>query len=148
MNILLFNEQTDLPIDLSSVERVVEHVLNAERVYPDELAIYFVTNEEMCALHEEFFDDSSPTDCISFPIDNSFLGEVFVCPQTAKERLISHTTEVLADAYQETTLYLVHGLLHLMGYKDLTSEDRKKMVTRQTHLINQLIQQTTLIQSP
>ena len=53
----------------------------------------------------------------------SILGEVFICPAIAVEYAEKHQKNPL----EETTLYLVHELLHLIGYDDLNPEDRKEM---------------------
>lgn len=131
MKIDVANEQNDLPIDASQVAAIVTEVLRHESRECDEVSIHFVTEEEICALHQDYFDDPSPTDCISFPMDEdpddpseySLLGDVFVCPKTA----IRYAAEHLSDPYEETTLYVIHGLLHLMGYDDILDEDIKKM---------------------
>jgi probable rRNA maturation factor len=90
------------------------------------VAIHFVSKKKICELHEMFFDDKTPTDCISIPIDDpeedaphSHLGEVFVCPKVA--------IEYGGDPIQETMLYVIHGLLHLLGFDDITPKDRKAM---------------------
>ena len=31
------------------------------------------------------------------------------------------------DPWDELTLYIIHGLLHLMGYDDLNPKDKRKM---------------------
>ena len=78
----------------------------------------------MRKMHNEFFNDPSPTDCMSFPIDTEedaedcYLGDIVVCPAAALK---------YADPYRETTLYILHGLLHLLGYDDIQPQDRKKM---------------------
>ena len=83
----------------------------------------------MRRLHARFFGDPSLTDCISFPMDSEaqegyrILGEVFVCPQVARRYAESHK----GDPYWETTLYVVHGLLHLMGYDDISEKERSLM---------------------
>ncbi len=41
------------------------------------------------------------------------------------------------DSYQEVTLYLVHGLLHLVGYRDGTDEERQLMrAAEERHIQN------------
>ncbi len=95
----------------------------------DEASIHFIDNKIMCAMHDQYFGDPSPTDCISFPLKSDpkepyrLLGDVFVCPQTAKDYVAIHGGEV----YEEVALYIVHGLLHLMGYDDIDEQDEKKM---------------------
>lgn len=127
MIINVADQQTSLEISIDQVKQLVQQVIMKEGQACDEVNIYFVDTATICQLHEQFFDDPSPTDCISFPIDEDegeevhsrLLGEVFVCPATA----IAYAIEHKANAYTETTLYLVHGLLHLMGYDDLEEED-------------------------
>ena len=57
---------------------------------------------------------------ITFPLDQDFLGEIFICPKTALLYNPQHP-------YQETTLYVIHGLLHLLGYDDISSKERTIM---------------------
>ena len=84
-----FDEQEALPISLESLKEVVTTVMGLHGVSADEVVVHLVTKSRISALHDEFFDDPSPTDCISFPIEREkgvghhILGEIFVCPQTA-----------------------------------------------------------------
>lgn len=131
MHIDISNEQSDLLIDPASVIPIVEEVLRLEDRQYDEVSITFVTEEEISALHQEYFDDPTSTDCISFPMDDDdedpsgyrLLGDVFVCPKTA----IKYVEQNQGDPYVETMLYVVHGLLHLMGYDDIQDDDIAEM---------------------
>ena len=137
MHIVINNFQRDLALSHTKKEirKIVEAVLQVEgegrkdATSFDEVAIRFVSDRVMCAMHQEFFEDPSPTDCISFPIDASddigykVLGEVVVCPKTA----ITYAEKHQKDPYEEVTLYIIHGILHLLGYDDLEVKARKKM---------------------
>ena len=120
-----------------------------ENALCDEITIHFVDTEHISALHLRFFNDASPTDCMSFPIDSPnekgycVLGEVFVCPKTALEYAKEHNR----DPYRETTLYLVHSLLHLLGYEDkgILEVDMRKAEDRH---MKHLIQQNLLLKKP
>lgn len=124
------DQQSNLKISVDQVQQIVRQVLAEEGQTCDEVSISFVDTSVISKLHQEFFDDPSPTDCITFPLDGledstpyRILGEVFVCPATAVE----YAQKYQKDPFDETTLYLVHGILHLLGYDDLNEEDRKKM---------------------
>lgn len=125
----LHNSQRVVPISPRSVESVVSFLIEANDLSCEEMIVHFVGKRKIAALHAEFFDDPTPTDCITFPIDSpedpscKVLGELFICPQVAKEFAEEHGIPV----YEELTLYLVHGFLHLLGYDDLTPDERKKM---------------------
>lgn len=127
MKIYVFNSQNSLKIGKNQVKKIAAAVASFEKQSFDEVSIHFVKPERICQLHEEYFQDPSLTDCISFPMDDEqqdgyrMLGDIFVCPQTA----INYAKE--KDPYIETTLYIVHGMLHLMGYDDIEPSDRREM---------------------
>ncbi|MDJ0651812.1 MAG: rRNA maturation RNase YbeY [Simkaniaceae bacterium] len=132
MNVHTRNSQSALNIDLKCVERLVKLFLKWKSIKCDEVTIHFIDKREMTALHKEHFQNPTPTDCISFPIDSpnetnhgySILGEVFVCPEVA----IEYVRETEGNPYRETTLYILHGLLHLLGYDD--RDDKSRFVMR------------------
>ena len=122
MKIHFRNEQNLLSISENSTVDAVNFFLDKEKVDCDELSIYLIDDEKIANLHHHYFQDSSPTDCISFPIDapgeredgTCFLGEIFVSTETA----LSYATAHNIDPCQEVLLYIIHGLLHLIGYND------------------------------
>ena len=132
MIVHISNEQKSLDFSTTLIPKLVEAVLTEENQSCEEVSLYFVDTPRICELHEEFFQDPTPTDCISFPMDEEIeafegggriLGDVFVCPETA----LLYSKEHQVDPYEETTLYIVHGLLHLMGYDDLDDDSLSEM---------------------
>ena len=133
MIITVHNRQKDLPISVASLKKMIPFLLEKLEVYTDEIILHFVAKPKMGKIHETFFSDPSPTDCMSFPIDpplkekstttHHILGEIFVCPQIA----IEYAAQDNLDPHLETTLYVIHGLLHLLGYDDLDPISRKAM---------------------
>lgn len=150
MKVLVYNQQRDLSISKRSVKPIVEAILSLYKRSTDEVAVYFVSTKRISSLHNDFFDDPTTTDCISFPFDQDehsptlphMLGEVFICPKTAQTYVSSKRKK---DVYWETTLYLVHGLLHLMGYDDTTPALRRQMKTQEARCMKHL---GTLLLSP
>ena len=121
VNVHIENSQRDLPLKKRYIAQIVEEVLEFLKVDCSEISIYFVTKKQISSLHDQFFEDPSPTDCISFPLDNEHLGEVFVCPKVALE----YTRGI--HPFKETILYVIHGILHLLGYDDLSPKDKRGM---------------------
>lgn len=125
MDVYISDQQTDLVISSLQVESLVKELIKFEAVKCDEVSVQFVDTESICSLHELYFNDPSVTDCISFPIDDEVeagyfvLGEVVVCPKTA----LDYVKKNDGDPYWEVSLYLVHGLLHLIGYDDIGDKE-------------------------
>lgn len=126
MQIYVFNQQKDLSIKKPQIKQLVNQVIAFEGHDYGEVSVYFVPTNAICELHQQYFNDPSSTDCISFPLEDEshqMLGDVFVCPATA----IQYAKKKGLDPYHELSLYIVHGLLHLMGYDDLNPKDKRKM---------------------
>lgn len=142
MQISIYDKQRDLSVQLSQIEEIVKAVVSFEKKQYDEVSIHLLTTSEMAELHGQYFNDPTPTDTISFPIDQvegeingpyRVLGDAFVCPAVA----IEYANEHHLSPHDELTLYLVHSLLHLLGYKDLTGEEQSEMRSAEKrHLLN------------
>lgn len=121
-----------------------------EKRQTDEVHIHFVTQKRICELHQEFFQDPTPTDCITLPVDDFYLpghhhvlGEAFICPKVA----IDYVSNLKSNTYNELTLYLVHCLLHLVGYDDLKPKDKKIMRAKEKSHMAYLIKNHLLIKN-
>lgn len=72
------------------------------------------------------------------------LGDIFVCPQTA----VDYATRRDGDPYWEMTLYVVHGLLHLMGYDDIEPKERRRMRAAERRQMKALTTLGLLLKDP
>jgi len=124
------SSQDAVEIIPKQVEDLVRSLIDYKQITCHELSLHFVSREEISTLHEEHFGDPSPTDCITFPIDSpeedtfyKVLGEIFVCPEVA----LSYAKRHLVSFEEELSLYVVHGFLHLLGYDDITKQEREQM---------------------
>jgi probable rRNA maturation factor len=90
-----------------------------------ELSLVFITEDEMCRLHEEYLNDPKLTDVITFDGDPTldFAGEVLLSPDQARIQAPLFNTSFSA----ELLLYVVHGWLHLAGHDDTTEDALPKM---------------------
>ncbi|WP_164908869.1 rRNA maturation RNase YbeY [Candidatus Velamenicoccus archaeovorus] len=125
-----------------TIRRVVGRVLAAEGVRNAHLSIQFVDDGFIEKLNRLFKGASRPTDVLSFDLSGQgtadfVFADVVVSVQTA------HRTAARLDINpaQEILRYVIHGLLHLLGYDDLTPRTRRKMWRRQEELVRGLSSQ-------
>lgn len=145
VKISIYNEQNDFIISKSQIRKQASFILKNLEVVCDEMAVHFVTSETISKLHKDFFNDPSPTDCISFPIDEKnsprcFLGEIFICPKTA----LSYAKKHKIRPENEVTLYLIHGILHLIGFDDQEKENKRLMKKMEKRCMDLLIESNLL----
>lgn len=96
--------------------------------------IRFVGDAEMRALHEQFLDDPTSTDIMTFPYDaedDERGGDIVISVDTAAENAAGHRWP-LAD---ELAFLVLHGLLHILGWDDRDDSDRRAMLDRQASLL-------------
>ncbi len=86
-----------------------------------EVSLVLTNDRDIAQIHGEFLDDPTPTDVITFDIDETVDLVVNV------ERANRVATERGHDACAELALYIVHGVLHAGGYDDIDDDDRLVM---------------------
>jgi probable rRNA maturation factor len=113
-------------ITTHQIVRAAEAAIGAASVRS--LSIAVVDDQHIAELHERYMQDASPTDVLSFdlrddPDDNQIEGEVVVSAETASRQGPVHG----ASEADELMRYVIHGILHLKGFDDRTSEDQQAM---------------------
>jgi len=149
VKVLCSNAQDALKIDEAQVERLVETFLDWKKVECDEVSLHFVDKEEISHLHALHFQDPTPTDCITFPIDApqdegagyKILGEIFVCPEVA----LDYSQEHQFSPHRELSLYIIHGLLHLLGFDDQDPSSETIMRDEEKSAMRYLEQKETIL---
>ena len=92
----------------------------------DEVEVAIVSDRVIADVHRRFMNIPGPTDVITFEH-----GEIVTSAQTAAlyARQYGHGVD------QELALYIIHGLLHLNGYDDLTRSDAARMRRTQQRIL-------------
>lgn len=124
--------------------RLAEDLIRAARlalkhhgIQTGQLEIAVVDDVEMCAQHQRWLDDDTPTDALTFDLrdddaeDSLIDGQLIVCETVARNRAI----ESGHDWSDELTLYVVHGCLHLCGFDDKNPTDAERMHAEEDRLL-------------
>jgi probable rRNA maturation factor len=92
---------------------------------PLELGIVFVSPQESGRLHQAHLQDPLPADVLAFPH-----GEIVVCPAVAASLCRGHGLTLR----EELLTYILHGILHLAGFRDSTPAGAGTMRRMQNRL--------------
>ena len=135
----IFNRQKTRAIWLALLRRITKRFL--EQVAPQgyELGIHLVGAKEMAKLNEQFLQHEGSTDVITFDYrerknSGPVLGEIFICVDDA----IKQAKEFRTTWQSEVVRYVVHGILHLLGYDDLKPHLRREMKREENRFVNSL----------
>jgi probable rRNA maturation factor len=139
----LRNQQTERRVNTAFLRKVTSSLLETELGVPEyELSINLVSKSRMAALNEQYLGHEGSTDVITFDYSegygdasaNVLTGEIFISVYDAMKQ----GREFKRSWQEEITRYIVHGILHVLGYDDLTSEKRRKMKQQENRLVRVL----------
>lgn len=120
-------------LDEDTLTTLIQRVTEGEGFEIRALGIVLADRDTVHRLNREFLGHDYPTDVLSFSLDEDAAadglidGEVYVDLDTAAERAPEFGTTFEGEARR----YVVHGLLHLMGYDDATDAERAAMRERE-----------------
>ena len=130
--IALTNRQTALPIDEAALTEQIERLVAAAG-WKGELSVAIVDDAQIREINRHFLDHDYATDVLAFPLDDEE-GEIVL----SAERALAEAAERGVEPLAELMLYVVHGLLHLMGYDDHAPESAGKMHRGSLRLLRDL----------
>ncbi|MEL6613404.1 MAG: rRNA maturation RNase YbeY, partial [Bacteroidota bacterium] len=116
-------------LDSDIVIAAVQRALYSEGFTARDVSIVLADHATVLDLNRAWLDHDYTTDVLSFNLDEEALaegvveGEVYVDLDTAAERAPEFGTTFDAEALR----YVVHGVLHLVGYDDATPDEKAAM---------------------
>lgn len=122
----IFNESdVNLNFDSKELKNWINKTLRKEGFQPGEIEIILLSNNEITKINKQFLNHPYPTDVITFGDvrKDTLAGNIFVGIEIVKENSILHNVSFKNELYR----VIIHGVLHLAGYKDYKNEDRKFM---------------------
>jgi len=144
MNLVITNRQRTKKINTRFLKQTVVALLAELEITEAELGIHLVGAAEMARVNWQFLQHEGSTDVITFDhrspefqISNSKFqihGELFVCVDDA----IKQAKEFKTNWQSEVVRYVVHGVLHLLGYDDLKPALRRAMKREENRLVRRL----------
>ncbi len=101
-----------------------------------ELNYVFCDDAYLLKLNIEFLQHDTLTDIISFDYTMGKLvgGDIFI----SIERVRENAQELEIPFEEELQRVMIHGVLHYMGYKDKSRDDKKEMRLQEDVCIKQL----------
>ncbi|WP_216664183.1 rRNA maturation RNase YbeY [Lentimicrobium sp. S6] len=98
------------------------------------LTYTFLTDVDLHKINVEFLDHDTFTDIITFDYNrgNMIIGEIYMSIDRIKENSVKNNVTFA----QEFDRILIHGLLHLLGYKDKDPDDKILMTQKEDYYLS------------
>ncbi|HCA81054.1 MAG TPA: rRNA maturation RNase YbeY [Bacteroidetes bacterium] len=136
--IFVTNSHPSLRFPKKETFRALECVLKLEAVRRFELSVVFVGNRYIRRVNKKFLQHDYTTDVISFPLgedgSSPLEGELYINLDRARSQAKTYGVTFA----EETRRLLIHGALHLLGYKDSTPRTKAVMTRREDEILARL----------
>ncbi|MDD2702946.1 MAG: rRNA maturation RNase YbeY [Candidatus Omnitrophica bacterium] len=139
MKISVRNRQNILRINVLFIKRLVRYVLKEEQAAEKgEISLCVTDDPGIRRLNKAYLGKDCPTDVLSFDLSDEKAGlyaDIIVSTETA----CAYSRKFRTDPAYELHLYLVHGILHILGYDDRTKKERDRMHKRELQLLKTFV---------
>ena len=137
MSIRIYYDQINFRIRKArEIKRFLDKVIRDENKNPGDLVFIIADDETVLKINREFLKHDYYTDVIAFDKSEGGLvsGEVFISIDTVRV----NAREYRCRLQEEVVRVMIHGVLHLCGYRDGSIEERKKMFEVQEEKVAQI----------
>lgn len=107
--------------------------------------VVFLDDKSIKVLNRRHKGADRPTDVLSFELHDEsirkgFTGEVII----SVDRAFENSKIFGTDPKDELVLYVIHGILHLFGYDDMSPKDRVRMRRKESEILEYLCKREDL----
>jgi probable rRNA maturation factor len=133
MSVAVRSRQRRLRVNTQLLREIAQHALECAGAGNNNLSIVLVSDTQIAELNARFHHTEGPTDILSFDYGDS-TAELVI----SAERVLVQANRYRTTPGRELALYVVHGILHLLGHDDRTPRQRARMRAAERRLLTQL----------
>ena len=126
--------------ELSNSDKIslwLDNVIEEEGGQVGELVYIFCKDDYLLEKNIQFLNHNTLTDVITFDYCKGKIvnGDILISTERVTENSKIYKVNYLTELHR----VMVHGLLHLLGYKDKNEKDAKTMREKENYYLNKLI---------
>ena len=117
------------------VKKLILAIIKKEKQKAGNIVFTFCDDKFLLALNKKFLKHNTLTDIITFQYpDEKLSSEIFISIPRVKE----NAKKFKVPFKNELNRVMIHGVLHLCGYKDKTTTSKKEMRKKEDYYLHEL----------
>jgi probable rRNA maturation factor len=122
---IFFEEVRPFQLQKKLLKNTIEYLIKNENKYTGDITVIFCSDDYLLKINEQYLNHDYYTDIITFDyVENSVIsGDLFISTDRVKE----NSAQLNVSFEKELYRVVLHGILHLTGYKDKTEDEKKVM---------------------
>lgn len=137
MSINYFNEDVPVPkFRKRKISHWIRQVIVSEGKITGTISYIFCSDEHLVEVNRKYLNHDYYTDIITFDsVEGTTInGDIFV----SVDRVNENAVEFKTTSENELFRIMIHGVLHLLGYKDKVKKDKKLMTEKENYYLKVL----------
>jgi rRNA maturation RNase YbeY len=132
-----FEDVVPLKLHNRKLQSRVNELILKEQFHPGRLSIIFCSDDYLLNINKQFLGHDYYTDIVTFDYveDQMVSGDLFISIDRVKENAAVLDLPFMHELYR----VILHGVLHLAGYKDKTKAEQKVMREKEDFYLEGLI---------
>ncbi|MBK0383149.1 rRNA maturation RNase YbeY [Pedobacter sp. SD-b] len=136
--IYFFNEESKYqPKQINKTRDWILATVESERSLLKGINFILCSDTYLLKINQQYLNHDTYTDIITF--DNSetkgeIQGDIFISIERVKENAKIFKVTVNKELHR----IMIHGVLHLLGYKDKSSKDKDLMTAKENHYLSKI----------
>ena len=133
-NIFFHSECDFKPESISHLDSWIKDAIANEQKILGEINYIFCDDDYLLEKNQTYLNHDTYTDIITFDYseENSVSGDIFI----SIERLKENACKFAVPFDTELRRVMIHGVLHLIGYKDKSDKEKKLMREKEDFYLN------------
>ncbi len=137
MSIFFFSENVSSPkFKRRVISAWIKNVILAEGKVTGNISFIFCSDEYLLEVNRTYLNHDYYTDIVTFDyVEGSIVsGDIFISTDRIRENAVEFNTSF----ENELNRIMIHGVLHLLGYKDKNKKDKIQMTAKEDFYLSEL----------
>lgn len=118
------------------IKTLVKTILAKKKISDYAINYIFCSDEHLLKINKEYLNHDSLTDIITFNLSEKGADTLTSDIYISIERVGENARDFLVSREDELLRVMIHGVLHLVGYKDKTKNEKTLMRRMETKWMN------------
>lgn len=138
MYAILFHEQKRVSWfrDRNKMRALLSALFRKEKTDYEQVQFVFMSDDELLAINQQFLQHDYFTDIITFDLSASKSAPKVADIYISIDRVADNAKDLGVGKAEELRRVMIHGCLHLCGYKDKLNRDKAVMRAREDHYLH------------
>ena len=126
--------------DKTKLKHWITNIIKGKKTAPGEITFVFCTDDYLLAINKQHLNHNTLTDIITFDYTSDhpkqlISGEIYI----SIDRVGENANKYSVSFEDELHRVMIHGVLHLLEYKDKSAEAKKEMRKQEDAALKKLL---------